>query len=156
MFHIIAGSTEPGFKNGTLLESKFDHPSAIAIDSKYNLLIADSANGAIRYIDFQTDTVSTIVDKSSSPLIRCPISIALDNTRNIAYVTEAQATILRIDLDSKIVETFTKFYYAEPCGLCLSHDNQILYMCDREDNTIYQFKLNLPPVRLEWKVERLL
>ncbi len=48
------------FKDGGLKEAKFNEPSSIVIDPKGNLIVSDSGNHRIRYIDLQANTVMTI------------------------------------------------------------------------------------------------
>ncbi|WP_430541132.1 hypothetical protein [Sporosarcina thermotolerans] len=49
------------YKDGLLNDAKFNEPSGLALDSKGNLYVSDSGNQLIRYIDFSTNTVSTVV-----------------------------------------------------------------------------------------------
>lgn len=48
------------FQDGPLNESLFNEPSSLAIDDKGNLYVSDTGNQRIRYIDFGTNTVSTV------------------------------------------------------------------------------------------------
>ncbi|MEK5333773.1 MULTISPECIES: NHL domain-containing protein [unclassified Lysinibacillus] len=57
------------FADGKLVDAKFNEPSALVIDKKGNLYVSDSGNQLIRYIDFASNTVSTVagnVTKSST------------------------------------------------------------------------------------------
>ncbi len=59
---IIPGYAQPSgdFADGPMNRAKFNEPSGIAIDAKGNLLVSDTGNQCIRYIDMQARTVSTI------------------------------------------------------------------------------------------------
>lgn len=48
------------YKDGTLTEALFNEPSSLAIDGKGNLYVSDTGNQRIRYIDFTSNTVSTV------------------------------------------------------------------------------------------------
>lgn len=48
------------FKDGQLEEALFNEPSSLAIDHKGNLYVSDTGNQRIRYIDFTTNTVTTV------------------------------------------------------------------------------------------------
>lgn len=48
------------YLDGNLQETKFNEPSGLALDSKENLYVSDSGNQLIRYIDFETNTVTTV------------------------------------------------------------------------------------------------
>src|SRR5690606_31399205 len=56
------GLAEPSgdFNDGPLAEAKFNEPHGIVIDSKGNLIVSDSGNQRIRYIDLQKSRVSTL------------------------------------------------------------------------------------------------
>ncbi len=57
------------YADGKLPDAKFNEPSALVIDEKGNLYVSDSGNQLIRYIDFTSNTVSTVagnVSKSST------------------------------------------------------------------------------------------
>lgn len=49
-----AGSTDgtPGFVNGSSVESRFNSPTAVAVDRMGNVYVADTGNNAIRIIEF--------------------------------------------------------------------------------------------------------
>jgi len=48
------------YKDGPLKSAKFNEPSGLALDGKGNLYVSDTGNQTIRYIDFTTQTVTTI------------------------------------------------------------------------------------------------
>lgn len=59
---IIDGMVEfaGDYLDGNLKEAKFNEPSGLALDSKGNLYVSDSGNQLLRYIDFETNTVTTV------------------------------------------------------------------------------------------------
>ncbi|MCC2683402.1 MAG: copper amine oxidase [Paenibacillaceae bacterium] len=48
------------YQDGDLSKAKFNEPSALALDAKGNLYVSDTGNQRIRYIDFSTNTVTTV------------------------------------------------------------------------------------------------
>ncbi|HIW34650.1 MAG TPA: copper amine oxidase [Candidatus Paenibacillus intestinavium] len=48
------------FADGSLAEAMFNEPTGLAIDDQDNLYVSDKGNQRIRYIDFATNTVSTV------------------------------------------------------------------------------------------------
>lgn len=59
---VVPGEVEVAgdFQDGSLKNAKFNEPSGLVVDSKGNLYVSDSGNQLIRYIDFSTNTVSTV------------------------------------------------------------------------------------------------
>lgn len=53
------------FADGPLAQSQFNEPSGLAIDAQDNLYVSDKGNQRIRYIDFATNTVSTVAGGGS-------------------------------------------------------------------------------------------
>jgi len=51
------------YQDGPLSAAKFNEPTGLALDSKGNLFVSDTGNQCIRYIDLQTNTVTTIAGK---------------------------------------------------------------------------------------------
>jgi sugar lactone lactonase YvrE len=64
-FSTYAGSTNgtPGLVNGSNLQARFNNPTAIAIDRKGNIYVADTGNNAIRIIQ-----LNTVYDSSGNTL----------------------------------------------------------------------------------------
>ena len=49
-----------GYRDGKLAQALFNEPSGLALDAKGNLYVSDTGNQLIRYIDFASNTVSTV------------------------------------------------------------------------------------------------
>lgn len=57
----VAGNGQAGFRDGSSQEAQFNGPKGIVVDAQENVFVVDTENHAIRRIDGQTKTVSTIV-----------------------------------------------------------------------------------------------
>jgi hypothetical protein len=56
---LYAGCPQPGLENGARLEAKFFRPTGITLDRNGNLLLCDTNNNVIRFINTSTDQVET-------------------------------------------------------------------------------------------------
>lgn len=56
--------------DGDIAKSKFNEPTALAIDSKGNLYISDSGNQKIRYMDFGTGKVTTVAGGTAEGAVK--------------------------------------------------------------------------------------
>ncbi|KEQ26267.1 stalk domain-containing protein [Paenibacillus tyrfis] len=59
---LFPGQVSPAgdFADGDLKSAKFNEPTALVLDAKGNLIVSDSGNQRIRYIDLQTGKVTTL------------------------------------------------------------------------------------------------
>lgn len=59
---LFPGQVSPAgdFADGELKSAKFNEPTALALDAKGNLIVSDSGNQRIRYIDLQQGKVTTL------------------------------------------------------------------------------------------------
>ncbi len=79
--HHIAGTGAKGYSRDgdSALASTFNGPKGLAIDSRGNLVVSDTENHAIRYVNLQTDQVTTLMGgrDAGDPLLR-PHGVAVD------------------------------------------------------------------------------
>lgn len=73
----LAGGSGSGYLDGEAAAALFDTPTGLAINSKGDVLIADSKNDAIRRLskDGQVTTLARALDDEEKPLMRRPLSI---------------------------------------------------------------------------------
>jgi sugar lactone lactonase YvrE len=93
MVRTIAGSAS-GHVDGMGIEAQFDTPCGVAVDRSGNILVADTANGAIRTID-STGRVTTM--SVQGPLAR-PIAVTVDAAGN-RYVVDEHGRVIEIAAD---------------------------------------------------------
>ena len=65
--HTLAGTGNAGSEDGPLPQASFNNPQGIALDNRGNLWVVDSANHAIRRIDFASGMVETIAGQPGVP-----------------------------------------------------------------------------------------
>jgi sugar lactone lactonase YvrE len=97
----IAGSSE-GFADDEARSARFDTPSGIAIDSKGNIVIADTSNNRIRRID-STGRVTTLAGNGAAGYLDGngaqaqfdgPLAVAVDNNDDV-YVADTYNDCIR-------------------------------------------------------------
>ncbi|MFC4929920.1 gluconolaconase [Massilia sp. GCM10023247] len=98
MVTTLAGSSQPGHADGPAALAAFDTPSAIAVDKKGVLYVADTGNNAIRRIDAD-GTVSTIaapIEGDPNPVLRRPAGLAVTNDGYLYIASGAGGRILQL------------------------------------------------------------
>jgi sugar lactone lactonase YvrE len=111
----VAGATTPGFTDGTLTAARFDFPFGIAVSTDgAKLYVADQLNDAIRLIDLNAGTVTTIAGGTQGPndgvgraaQFYNPAGVALDPTGTILYIADFENHAIRkLDLTTDTVTT---------------------------------------------------
>ena len=102
----IAGNGLPGLLDGTGINTQFNYPMGIAVDSENNIIIADSGNHSIRQIT-SAGIVTTIAGTNIAGLLdgtnrsarfNTPNGITIDSSNNI-YITDSyNHSIRRIEI----------------------------------------------------------
>ncbi len=172
---LVAGAAgERGFVDGSVDVARFHDPQGMAFDSDAKLLyVADTKNHAIRAIDLEAGTVSTIAgtgdqvyDREGGAVgtaqgLNSPWALAISRDRTLLYIAMAGPhQIWTMNLDSGVVQNlagtggenivdgpFAEALLAQPSGLALSSDATRLYFADSEVSAIRA--LNLIPRTVE-------
>lgn len=101
---------------GPATNANLDRPSAVAIDSFGNILIADTDNRRIRRIDAQTGIISTIAGNGTFEFggdggpalmagLSVPINITVDGLSNLYITDPFQSRIRRVNTSTGIITT---------------------------------------------------
>lgn len=156
----IAGSGQPGFKDGSFDQAQFDDPQGMAIldDTIY---VADRKNNVVRQVDLQTKTVKTInatartfqLTANSKFMAATPWDVWIDGKQRLFIAMSGAHQIWIYDLKT---QRFTLFAgdqseeikdgprlsakFAQPSGL--TSDGTNLYVADAEVSAIRQIPLS--------------
>lgn len=120
----LAGATSAGFSDGALDAARFNAPQGVALSSDGGkLYVADSGNNAIRVVDLEAGTVSTLAGggaagsrdgTGAAARFNDPTGLALDGTGKILFVGDyGNHTIRSIALATGAVVTI-----AGEVGVC--------------------------------------
>lgn len=90
----LAGSPGvSGARDATGVEAQFYQPYDVALDSRGNIIVADSGNGMIRKVT-SAGVVTTIAGQSGG--LGLPVSVAVDSEDNIYFADNGRSTIRKI------------------------------------------------------------
>ena len=94
----VAGSGAPGHADGAASSAQFDTPCGLAIETGGSLIVADSNNHALRRIDVENGSVSTIRPIAMGPddvsLFR-PVGVAVGRGEAV-FVTDRRGRIVQV------------------------------------------------------------
>lgn len=154
----IVGSGEAALQDGTFHEAAFQQPQGMTLDPQGRLIVADTLNNAIRRIDFDAGTVTTLAGTGEQVYMRDDSYEAKDASLNSpwdvlfhdgqVYIAMAgQHQLWRLDLDSDHLEVFAgtrrealtdgprlDAALNQPSGLAT--DGERLYFADSEASAI--------------------
>jgi sugar lactone lactonase YvrE len=159
----IAGSTNNGSVDGVGTNAEFNSPQGTAVDTNYNVYVADTGNSTIRQLVFTNGNwqVSTIAGTPTIPgsadgtnglaRFRNPQGIAVDSTGNV-YVADTGNSTIRslvpagtnwmINTLAGSAETNGSSdglnhlaYFDNPQGIAVDHNGN-LYVADTLNDTI--------------------
>lgn len=141
------------FQDGQLKQAKFNEPSGLALDEKGNLFVSDSGNQVIRYIDFSSNTVSTIAGKvkkaSSSSLyavggftdgpaskseFHFPKRLAYSKKQGL-FIADSMNASIRVLQNGKVHTLATVIQ--QPTGITVDHQQNV-FITDSYNHTINQ------------------
>lgn len=110
----VAGQLTPGFTNGLTTAANFNSPSGLAVDSAFNIYVADTNNNVIRIIDSNGNVAtyagSQFTGSTDGIGVAArffnPIDVALDPTGTILYVADTKNNLIRKITSGANVVTF--------------------------------------------------
>ncbi len=133
---------EFGTDNGSLLQARFFDPKTVLL-ARGGLVVADSGNNALRFIDLTNGTVSTLAGvaartggyadgPAATALFRGPRGLAADTNGNIFISDMRNKAVRKLDTNNVVSTVATNF--AAPAGLTMGDDG--LWVADQFDHTI--------------------
>ncbi len=130
----LAGGDRPGYQDGIGSAARFDTPTALTVDARGHVWVADTRNNAIRQLT-PTGTVTTLLlgaSVDSDAALRRPLSLAVTHD-GVLYVGEmARGRVLQVSTDGRwqVITGATPYQrLARPAGLALAGDGG-LYVTD--------------------------
>jgi uncharacterized protein (TIGR03437 family) len=115
IINTIAGDSYPGYfdkEGGTPVDSEFNKPSDVALDSSGNLYIADTTNQVVRKLAAD-NTISTYAGTAASGFsgddgpankaaMTAPMALAVDSSGNLYILTNGDGRIRKVDTKGNI------------------------------------------------------
>ena len=110
----IGGNGSPGYVDGAEAGSQFDIPTAIAVDSKGNIYIADAVNHRVRMIS--GGNISTVAGtgtpgytgdggQATSAELDYPAGVAVDSSGNL-FISDMKNQVIRKVTSSGVISTY--------------------------------------------------
>ena len=97
----LAGAGQPGNADGPAPAAGFDTPTAIVVDKKGTLFVADTGNDAVRRIDADgsVTTIAKPLENDPQPILRRPAGLALTGDGYLYVASGAGGRIVQIAPD---------------------------------------------------------
>lgn len=154
---LFAGQGDEDYRDGLISEARFRNPYAVTVDSKGNVLVADSGNNAIRKINVQTGIVTTLAGSTKTgdsdgiateAQFNFPVGLAVDEYDNLYVADQRNHMIRKVDKNG-IVSTVagnsekfgdrdgvkTQALFRYPAAVQIGAD-QNLYIVDHGNNKL--------------------
>jgi len=140
----LAGRTaESGSADGALLSSRFFDPTGIVL-ARNGLVVVDSGNYTVRFIDITNDVVTTLagsagvrgttIGPAAGSRFLSPRGLAVDTNGNI-FISDLSARAIRKLDTNNVVTTVASTNLSGPAGLAVAEDGRI-FVADRRGHSI--------------------
>lgn len=159
---VLAGSGEPGFKDGPANSAVFGQAQGIAVDKQGNIYVADTDSHVIRRFDNQTKVVTTIAGQPNkegfangpvgAALFNAPTAIAFDKNEDHLIVADTNNNCLRaVDLKTNTVSTLTggpdhspgyadgqasEAKFNHPRGIAIHPETGLIFVSDTDNHVL--------------------
>ena len=129
----IAGSSTPGFTDGTGPTARFDGARGLAVDRAGNVFVADARNHAIRKIT-PAGVVTTVAGNGAAGAVdgrraeaqfNEPTDIALDATNNVIVADSQNRLIRKIDARGNVATLAGPAGFTTPVSLAIDTKGNI-------------------------------
>jgi len=146
----IAGGGTQGLGDGfSARKAKLNNPTAVVVDAKGNLFIADWGNNRIRKVSSTDSTISTIAGNgtagyggdnglASASQLNSPFGLALDASGTLYFSDAGNNRVRKIAAGSGIITTVIG-KLNNPTGIAVG-DSGMLYIADQGNNRILKVK----------------
>lgn len=169
VINTVAGNGTAGYggDNGTALNAELQYPSCVAVDSKWNIYIADYYNSRIRKIVASTGVITTVAGNgtagysgdggaATSAELNYPSCLAVDGSGNIYIADTSNNRVRMVAASTGIITTVagngtygyggdggaaTNAYLALPAGVTADTCGNI-YIADTGNNRIRKVPLS--------------
>lgn len=135
---LVAGSSEPGFRDGNFVKSAFRHPAGMALSSdKLTLYVADTDNHAIRAVALDRGNAVSSLTTAAGTGFSSPTEIFVHRSGVCLYVLD-QGNLSVLDLASRQVTPLPDAVGASGTGrerirastLVYDPDKDLIYFAD--------------------------
>jgi sugar lactone lactonase YvrE len=144
----LAGSADPGYRDGPADQAQFDSPVGVAVDGEGNVFVADTYNDRIRKVSVSGE-VSTIAGaglpgladgQPEVALFDTPVGVAVDGQGNLFVADTGNDAIRKITPQgavSTIAGAGSDLELDNPIGITITHDG-FLFVVSQGDGKIHR------------------
>ena len=103
------------------------NPTGLAIDSKKNLYVSNSAEDNIIILNKTTDRTYFFVETSDN-LVSNPNDLAIDQNDNLYVASTGSDEVLKFNKKGELQQTYSDDLLKQPTGIALDTSNNVLYV----------------------------
>lgn len=157
----IAGSGKQGQKDGSLLNASFDKPTVIASLPDNRIAVYDAGTNLIRLLDLNKNLTTTLWAGKRTSTNGKTIATKPDPVWGLAYLKSDQClyftrpesgALWKLDPKTGKAEVIFKHYSLIPHPKALCASAETLYLSDRDNSGVYEFRPGTIPSPLTGEV----